>query len=82
MMPVRLQFPKGFVWGAATAALKIEGAADEDGRGPSVWDVFCRKHPERIFEQTTPKLACDHYHRWPEDVAWIHAPPSGCRGTC
>ena len=64
-----LPFPKGFVWGGATAALQVEGAADEDARGPSVWDVFCREHPERIFERATPQVACDHYHRWPEDVA-------------
>ncbi len=71
MMRMTLQFPTGFVWGAATAALQIEGAADEHGRGPSIWDVFCREHPERIFEQATPQVACDHYHRWPEDVAWM-----------
>ncbi len=66
-----LPFPNGFVWGAATAALQVEGAADEDGRGPSVWDVFCGEHPERIFQRATPQVACDHYHRWPEDVAWM-----------
>lgn len=61
-------FPKGFIWGAATAALQIEGATTFGGRGPSVWDVFCRDHPERIFEQATPEMACDHYHRWAEDI--------------
>jgi 6-phospho-beta-glucosidase len=61
-------FPPGFLWGAATAALQIEGAAREDGRGLSVWDVFCRDHPERIFAAATPEIACDHYHRWAEDV--------------
>ena len=45
---MKLWFPKGFVWGAATAALQIEGATNEDGRGDSQWDVFCRVHPERI----------------------------------
>jgi len=61
-------FPADFIWGAATAALQIEGATSEDGRGDSVWDVFCREHPERIFERATPEEACDHYHRFAEDV--------------
>jgi 6-phospho-beta-glucosidase len=63
------QFPEGFVWGSATAALQIEGATSEDGRGPSVWDRFCAEHPERIFGGAAPDIACDHYHRWAEDVA-------------
>jgi 6-phospho-beta-glucosidase len=61
-------FPEGFVWGTATAAIQIEGAAREGGKGPSNWDVFCEKHPEKIFEGEGPSLACDHYHRWKEDV--------------
>jgi 6-phospho-beta-glucosidase len=61
-------FPPGFVWGAATAALQIEGA---DGRGPSVWDDFCAAHPERIHRGATPAVACDHYRRWREDVEWM-----------
>jgi 6-phospho-beta-glucosidase len=68
-----LTFPPGFVWGSATAALQIEGAAREDGRGLSVWDVFCQEHPERIFGQATPEVACDHYHRFAEDVRLIKA---------
>ncbi len=60
-----------FLWGAATAALQIEGATAEDGRGPSVWDAFCRDHPERIHDRATPDVACDHYHRWREDVGWM-----------
>lgn len=63
-----LQFPEGFVWGAATAALQIEG---EHGRGPSVWDDFCRAHPERVHGGATPALACDHARRWREDVDCI-----------
>lgn len=63
-----IHFPEGFVWGSATAALQIEGAA---GRGDSVWDVFCREHPERVHEAATPELACDHVHRWAEDVDWM-----------
>ncbi|MCX5789511.1 MAG: GH1 family beta-glucosidase [Elusimicrobia bacterium] len=64
-----LKFPAGFVWGCATSALQIEGATREDGRGESVWDAFCRDRPERFFERATPEPACDHYHRWAEDVA-------------
>jgi 6-phospho-beta-glucosidase len=62
------RFPSGFVWGSATAALQIEGGAREDGKGPSVWDVFCAEHPERVFGGATPEVACDHYHRYAEDV--------------
>jgi beta-glucosidase len=61
-------FPAEFVWGAATAAYQIEGAAAEDGRGPSTWDVFC-KRPGAVFEGHSGDLACDHYHRYREDVA-------------
>ena len=66
-----LSFPKGFIWGSATSALQIEGAAAEDGRGPSVWDDFCRDHPEKIFGGASPEPACGHYRRWREDVALI-----------
>ncbi len=61
-------FPPGFVWGSATAAIQVEGAAREDGKGPSNWDVFCREHPERIYDRGSPEVACDHYHRFREDV--------------
>jgi beta-glucosidase len=61
-------FPKGFVWGAATAAYQVEGAAAEDGKGPSVWDVFVKKDG-KVFEGHTGDVACDHYHRYKEDVA-------------
>ncbi|MGA5759158.1 GH1 family beta-glucosidase [Nonomuraea bangladeshensis] len=57
-----------FLWGTATAAYQIEGAADQDGRGPSVWDVFAHE-PGRVRDGHTGDVACDHYHRWPEDVA-------------
>ena len=63
-----LRFPEGFVWGSATAALQIEG---EHGRGPSVWDDFCRNHPERVYGAATPAVACDHARRWEEDLDWI-----------
>jgi beta-glucosidase len=69
-MQERTPFPKDFVWGAATAAYQIEGAADEDGKGPSVWDVFTRKKGA-VFEGHTGDVACDHYHRHTGDVAWM-----------
>jgi beta-glucosidase len=56
-----------FIWGAATAAYQIEGAAREDGRGLSIWDVFSHT-PGRTFNGDTGDVACDHYHRYPEDV--------------
>ncbi|MBN1668290.1 MAG: beta-glucosidase [Anaerolineales bacterium] len=63
-----MPFPKDFLWGAATAAYQIEGAAFEDGKGLSVWDVFCRKEGA-VWHQNTGDVACDHYHRYIEDVA-------------
>lgn len=65
-------FPKNFAWGVATAAYQIEGAAIEDGRGPSVWDVFCKKKGA-VFEGHTGDTACDHYHRYKEDIALMKA---------
>ena len=56
-----------FVWGVATAAYQVEGAVAEDGRSPSIWDTFCRV-PGAIDNGDTGDVACDHYHRWPEDV--------------
>jgi beta-glucosidase len=61
-------FPDGFLWGAATASYQIEGAHDEDGRSPSIWDTFCRT-PGKVANGDTGDVACDHYHRVPEDVA-------------
>jgi beta-glucosidase len=63
-------FPAGFQWGVATAAFQIEGATDEDGRGVSVWDTFCRE-PGRVAGGATADIACDHYHRWSEDLDLI-----------
>ncbi|MGV9805900.1 GH1 family beta-glucosidase [Micromonospora chersina] len=63
-----LRFPEGFVWGAATAAYQIEGAVAEDGRAPSIWDTFSRT-PGKVFQGHTGDVACDHYHRYAEDVA-------------
>src|SRR5262245_36827937 len=83
--------PDGFVWGVATSAYQIEGAVDEDGRGPSIWDTFCRT-PGRVAGGETGDVACDHYHRFNGDldlladlgvdayrlsVAWPRVQPSG-----
>ncbi|MGH3248146.1 MAG: GH1 family beta-glucosidase [Trebonia sp.] len=62
-----LAFPEGFRWGAATAAYQIEGATDADGRGPSVWDTFSRT-PGKVRGGDTGDVACDSYHRYPEDA--------------
>jgi len=64
----RSDFPKDFLFGTATAAYQIEGAAKEDGRGPSIWDVFSHT-PGKTFNGDTGDIACDHYHRFKEDVA-------------
>ena len=61
-------FGPEFRWGVATAAYQIEGAAAEGGRGPSVWDTFCGE-PGRVKDGDTGAVACDHYHRYAEDVA-------------
>jgi beta-glucosidase len=60
-------FDPGFCWGAATAAYQIEGAVAEDGRLPSIWDTFSRV-PGAIDGGDTGDVACDHYHRWAEDI--------------
>src|SRR6185436_12995078 len=61
-------FPPGFRWGVATSAYQIEGAAREDGRGPSVWDTFARR-PGAVVMGHNGDRAVDHYHRFKEDVA-------------
>lgn len=61
-----MSFPKDFLWGAASAAYQIEGAYDEDGKGPSIWDALADGH---IAHGDNGKVACDHYHRFREDVA-------------
>jgi len=61
-------WPRQFIWGVSTSSYQIEGAAHIDGRGESVWDVFCRQ-PGTIVNGDTGDVACDHYHRYGEDVA-------------
>ncbi|MEO8972603.1 MAG: GH1 family beta-glucosidase [Ktedonobacteraceae bacterium] len=61
------QFPEQFRWGVATAAYQIEGAVREDGRGESIWDRFCHT-PGHIIHGETGDIACDHYHRYPQDI--------------
>ena len=63
-------FPQNFVWGVATSAFQIEGAADVDGKGPSIWDDFCRL-PGTILDASDGRVACDHYHRWESDLDLI-----------
>ena len=63
-------FPKGFLWGAATAAYQIEGAWNEDGKGPSVWDEFAHT-PGHIYNNQTGDVACDSYHRYRDDIALL-----------
>ncbi len=63
-------FPKDFVWGVATSAFQIEGAAREDGKGPSIWDDFCRQ-AGAIADASNGDRACDHYHRWRGDLELV-----------
>ncbi|WP_110182238.1 GH1 family beta-glucosidase [Nocardioides solisilvae] len=65
-----LRFPADFTWGAATASYQIEGAVAEDGRTPSIWDTFSAT-PGAVLHGDTGEVACDHYHRMPDDVAMM-----------
>ena len=86
-----LGLPRGFLFGTSTASYQIEGAAEEDGKGPSIWDTFTAE-PGRVVDGSSGAVACDHYHRWREDVelmsrlgvdgyrfsvAWPRVQPSG-----
>jgi beta-glucosidase len=62
-----VRFPDGFTWGASTASYQIEGAWNEDGKGKSIWDAFAHT-PGKVAGGHNGDLACDHYHRYPEDV--------------
>ena len=85
------KFPEDFIWGTATSSYQIEGAADIDGKGPSIWDSFCTI-PGKIAQGETGNIACDHYHKFKEDIqlmkaigvkayrfsiAWARVMPSG-----
>jgi beta-glucosidase len=87
-----MKFNDDFVWGAATAAYQIEGAYREDGKGEDIWGAFCRE-PGKVFHGHTGEKACDHYHRFREDVrlmkelgvdayrfsiSWSRILPDGC----
>src|SRR6266571_8771829 len=61
------EFPEGFLWGVATSAYQVEGAVQEDERGPSIWDSFSRT-PGKTFHGDTGDIACDQYHRLDDDL--------------
>ena len=65
-----MKFPDGFQWGVATASYQIEGAVEEDGRAPSIWDTFSHT-PGRDADGDTGDVADDHYHRWPDDLGLL-----------
>ncbi|MGC5033016.1 GH1 family beta-glucosidase [Micromonospora sp. DT229] len=67
-----VRFPPGFIWGTATAAYQIEGAAKEGGRGPSIWDTYSHT-PGRTLNGDTGDVAADHYHRWADDLDQLAA---------
>ncbi|HSO65707.1 MAG TPA: family 1 glycosylhydrolase, partial [Ornithinibacter sp.] len=86
-----MTLPPGFLFGTSTASYQIEGAAAEDGKGPSIWDTFTAT-PGRVVDGSSGGVACDHYHRWREDlelmtrlgadgyrfsVSWPRVQPSG-----
>ncbi|TYJ99024.1 beta-glucosidase 44-like [Cucumis melo var. makuwa] len=63
----RDSFPKGFIFGTATSAYQVEGMADKEGRGPSIWDVFIKK-PGIVANNGTGEISVDQYHRYPQDI--------------
>ena len=62
-----MPFPTDFAWGAATSSYQIEGAVDEDGKGPSIWDTFTHQ-AGTVEDGSNGDVACDHYHRWADDI--------------
>src|SRR5262249_12278225 len=71
-MTVQREFPEGVLWGMATSSYQIEGAADEDGKGKSIWDTYAHT-PGKIKDGSTGDVANDHYHRYKEDVKLMKA---------
>ena len=69
-MTQSFQFPANFQWGTATAAYQIEGAVHEDGRSESIWDAFSHT-PGKVLNGDTGDIACNHYHRWKEDIQLV-----------
>lgn len=69
---MRKKFPDSFVWGSATSSYQIEGGWNADGKGPSIWDVFCMI-PGKVQDLDNGNIACDHYHRFREDVALMQS---------
>ncbi len=67
-MTTRAVFPEEFLFGAATSALQVEGGWNADGKGPSIWDTFAHT-PGRVWQDQNADIACDHYHRFGDDVA-------------
>lgn len=63
-----IEFPANFLWGVATSSFQIEGGSEADGKGLSIWDVFCRQEGT-VSDQSDGTVACDHYNRWPDDIA-------------
>src|SRR5882724_13249976 len=63
-------FPSGFIWGTATSSYQVEGAVNEEGRGPSIWDSFSHT-PGKIADRSNADRANDHFHRYKEDVGLI-----------
>lgn len=66
------RFPANFLWGVASSAFQIEGAASADGKGPSIWDEFCRR-PGATVDGADGQIACDHYNRLESDLDLIAA---------
>jgi beta-glucosidase len=71
-MDNKMEFPSGFYWGVATSSYQIEGAANEDGKGQSIWDTYAHT-PGKIRDGSSGDIANDHYHRYKEDVALMHS---------
>ena len=66
-----MNMSKDFLWGVATSSYQVEGASHLDGRGESIWDLFCRT-PGKVYNNHNGDVSCDQYHRYPEDIALMH----------